>query len=50
MLQFFAIGVSAFQIAGGMLLGASGLKMLNAKDPGDSYEKPVTPLAWMRDR
>lgn len=38
-LQFFGIGVSAFQIAGGLLLGASGLKMLNAKDPGDSQEK-----------
>ena len=38
-LQFFGIGVSAFQIAGGLLLGASGLKMLNAKDPGDSHEK-----------
>ncbi len=38
-LQFFGIGVSAFQIAGGLLLGASGLSMLNAKDPGDSHEK-----------
>ena len=38
-LQFFGIGVSAFQIAGGLLLGASGLKMLNAKAPGDSHEK-----------
>lgn len=38
-LQFFGIGVSAFQIAGGLLLGASGLKMLNAKDPGDSHDK-----------
>ena len=38
-LQFFGIGVSAFQIAGGLLLGASGLKMLHAKDPGDSHEK-----------
>jgi multiple antibiotic resistance protein len=38
-LQFFGISVSAFQIAGGLLLGASGLKMLNAKDPGDSHEK-----------
>ena len=38
-LQFFGIGVSAFQIAGGLLLGASGLKMLNAKDPADSHEK-----------
>jgi multiple antibiotic resistance protein len=38
-LQFFGIGVSAFQIAGGLLLGASGLKMLNATAPGDSHEK-----------
>ena len=38
-LQFFGIGVSAFQIAGGLLLGASGLSMLKARDPGDSPEK-----------
>ena len=38
-LQFFGIGVSAFQIAGGLLLWASGLNMLNAQDPGDSHEK-----------
>jgi len=38
-LQFFGIGVSAFQIAGGLLLGASGLSMLNAQDPGDSQQK-----------
>ena len=38
-LQFFGISVSAFQIAGGLLLGFSGLSMLNAKDPGDSHEK-----------
>lgn len=38
-LQFFGISVSAFQIAGGLLLGASGLRMLNAKDPADSHEK-----------
>ena len=38
-LQFFGISVSAFQIAGGLLLGFSGLSMLNATDPGDSHEK-----------
>lgn len=38
-LLFFGIGVSAFQIAGGLLLGASGLSMLNAQDPGDSQQK-----------
>lgn len=38
-LQFFGIGVSAFQIPGGLLLGASGLSMLNARDPADSHEK-----------
>ena len=38
-LLFFGIGVSAFQIAGGLLLWASGLNMLNAQDPGDSHEK-----------
>ncbi|MCP9832733.1 MULTISPECIES: MarC family protein [unclassified Cyanobium] len=38
-LKFFGISVSAFQIAGGLLLGFSGLSMLNASDPGDSHEK-----------
>ncbi len=38
-LQFFGISGSAFQIAGGLLLGFSGLRMLNATDPGDSHEK-----------
>lgn len=38
-LQFFGIGISAFQIAGGLLLGSSGLRMLNAKDPGESHDK-----------
>jgi multiple antibiotic resistance protein len=42
-LQFFGISVSAFQIAGGLLLGASGLSMLNAQDPGDSHEKRLDP-------
>ena len=40
-LQFFGIGVSAFQIAGGLLLGASGLSMLHAEDPGGASEKQV---------
>ena len=37
-LRFFGIGVSAFQIAGGLLLGSSGLQMLGATDPGDSHD------------
>jgi len=40
-LQFFGIGVSAFQIAGGLLLGSGGLNMLNADGPGQSREKNV---------
>jgi len=35
----FGIGVSAFQIAGCLSLGAGGLSMLNAQDPGDTHEK-----------
>jgi multiple antibiotic resistance protein len=41
-LRFFGIGVSAFQIAGGLLLGASGLSMLHSKGPDASGEKQVT--------
>lgn len=40
-LRFFGIGVSAFQIAGGLLLGASGLSMLHSDDPGGAKEKQV---------
>ncbi len=40
-LQFFGIGVSAFQIAGGLLLGASGLSMLHADEPAGAQEKQV---------
>jgi multiple antibiotic resistance protein len=40
-LRFFGIGVSAFQIAGGLLLGASGLSMLHSKGPDASGEKQV---------
>jgi multiple antibiotic resistance protein len=40
-LRFFGIGVSAFQIAGGFLLGASGLSMLHSKGPDASGDKQV---------
>ena len=41
-LQFFGIGVSAFQIAGGLLLGASGLKMLNASAQATHTRRTAT--------
>lgn len=40
-LRFFGIGVSAFQIAGGLLLGSSGLSMLHNDDPSGAREKQV---------
>ena len=45
-LKFFGIIVSAFQIAGGLLLGFRGRSPLGATDPGDSYDKngDVSPM------
>jgi len=40
-LRFFGISVSAFQIAGGLLLGASGLSMLHAGDQRGASEKQL---------
>lgn len=40
-LSFFGIGVSAFQIAGGLLLGSGGLNMLHAEDPTGTKDKQV---------
>jgi len=40
-LRFFGISVSAFQVAGGLLLGASGLSMLHAGEPSGAREKQV---------
>ena len=42
-LNFFGISVSAFQIAGGLLLGGVGLDMLNARQPDDVDSKAVDP-------
>lgn len=44
-LEFFGISMSAFQIAGGILLGGTGLSMLHAKSSsfaGKEVEDPVT--------
>lgn len=40
-LDFFGISISAFQIAGGILLGGTGMSMLNAKGSGDVQGKQV---------
>ncbi len=40
-LDFFGISVSAFQIAGGILLGGTGMSMLNAKGAGDVEGKQI---------
>lgn len=40
-LSFFGISVSAFQIAGGLLLGGAGMNMLNSKGSNDIKDKQV---------
>ena len=40
-LGFFGISISAFQIAGGILLGGTGMSMLNAKGAGDVHGKEM---------
>ena len=40
-LQFFGISISAFQIAGGILLCGTGMSMLNAKSPKDVNGKQL---------
>jgi multiple antibiotic resistance protein len=40
-LDFFGITISAFQIAGGILLGGTGMSMLNAKSSKDVQGKEV---------
>lgn len=40
-LSFFGISMSAFQIAGGILLGATGMSMINAKSHDDVTGKNV---------
>lgn len=42
-LDFFGISISAFQIAGGLLLGGVGLDMMNARQPDDIDVKAVDP-------
>jgi multiple antibiotic resistance protein len=42
-LDFFGISISAFQIAGGLLLGGVGLDMMNARQPDDVDIKAVDP-------
>ncbi|MFY8147908.1 MAG: MarC family protein [Prochlorococcaceae cyanobacterium] len=40
-LRFFGIGISAFQIAGGVLLGGSGMAMLNTRSVRDTAQQTV---------
>jgi multiple antibiotic resistance protein len=40
-LDFFGISISAFQIAGGLLLAGVGLNMMNARQPTDVDVKAV---------
>lgn len=42
-LDFFGISISAFQIAGGLLLGGVGLDMMNARQPDAIAVKAVDP-------
>lgn len=42
-LGFFGISISAFQIAGGLLLCGTGIGMLNAKNTDEITEKRVNP-------
>lgn len=43
-LDFFGISISAFRIAGGLLLGGIGLDMMKAREPQDVPIKSVEPL------
>ena len=44
-LAFFGISISAFQIAGGILLGGTGMSMLSASSTSGVGEKSVAPSA-----
>jgi multiple antibiotic resistance protein len=44
-LNFFGISISAFQIAGGILLGSTGISMLNAKSNSTIAGKEVDPTS-----
>ena len=45
MLAFFGISISAFQIAGGILLGVTGMGMLNAQSHSSVPGKQIAPTA-----